>query len=148
MENDNQAEQGRFTFNDIHRYLHDGRYPDGYTKSEKLALRKRAKFFCARGADLFYVGGASSKSLNCHLLSWVFSLTKTVLITERDAHVSERLAVEDFHQRKRIIANVHDSSHLGVNRTLDMITAKYYWPGLTHVKEYVSCLVNKVYIYR
>ena len=108
MENDNQAEQGRFTFNDIHRYLHDGRYPDGYTKSEKLALRKRAKFFCARGADLFYVGGASSKSLNCHLLSWVFSLTKTVLITERDAHVSERLAVEDFHQRKRIIANVHD----------------------------------------
>ena len=41
MENDNQAEQGRFT----HRYLHDGRYPDGYTK--------RAKFFCARGADLF-----------------------------------------------------------------------------------------------
>ena len=50
MENDNQAEQGRFTFNDIHRYLHDGRYPDGYTK---LALRKRAKFFCTRGADLF-----------------------------------------------------------------------------------------------
>ena len=48
MENDNQAEQGRFT----HRYLHDGRYPDGYTK--------RAKFFCARGADLFYGGGASS----------------------------------------------------------------------------------------
>ena len=69
IENDNQAEQGRFTFNDIHRYLHDGRYPDGYTKSEKLALRKRAKFFCARGADLFYVGGASNKSLNCHLLS-------------------------------------------------------------------------------
>ena len=41
---------------------------------------------------------------------------------------------------------MHDSSDLGVNRTLDMITAKYYWPGLTHdVKEYVSCLVNKVY---
>ena len=60
MENDNQAKQGRFRFNDIHHYLHDSRYPDGYTKSEKLALRKRAKFFCARGADLFYVGGASS----------------------------------------------------------------------------------------
>ena len=29
MENDNQAEQVRFTFNDIHRYLHDGRYPEG-----------------------------------------------------------------------------------------------------------------------
>ena len=66
---------------------------------------------------------------------------------ERDAQVSERLAVEDLRQRKRIIANVHDSSHLGVNRTLDMITAKYYWPGLTQdVKEYVSGLVNVVCI--
>ena len=55
--------------------------------------------------------------------------------------------MEDLHQRKRIIANVHDSSHLGVNRTLDMITAKYYWPGLTQdVKEYVSGLVNVVCI--
>ena len=54
MENDAQLEQGRFTFNDIHRYLRDGCYPDGYTKPDKLALRKRAKFFCARGADLFY----------------------------------------------------------------------------------------------
>ena len=81
------------------------------------------------------------------LLTFVGIFSKTVLMTERDVHVSERLAVEDFHQRKRIIANVHDSSHLGVNRTLDMITTKYYWPGLTHnVKEYVSCLVNKVYI--
>ena len=58
---------------------------------------------------------------------------------ERDAQVSERLAVEDLHQRKRIIANVYDSSH----RTLDMITAKCYCPGLTQdVKEYASCLVQ------
>ena len=57
MENDPQLEQGRFTFNDIHRYLREGCYPDGYTKADKLALRKRAKFFCTRGADLIYVGG-------------------------------------------------------------------------------------------
>ena len=59
MENDAQLEQGRFTFNDIHRYLRDG-----YTKPDKLALRKRAKFFCTRGADLIYVGGSSSKFLS------------------------------------------------------------------------------------
>ena len=57
MENDAQLEQGRFTFNDIHRYLRDGCYPDGYTKPDKLSLRKRAKFFCTRGADFIYVGG-------------------------------------------------------------------------------------------
>ena len=54
MENDAQLEQGRFTFNHIHRYLHDGCYPSDYTKPDKLhvALRKRAKFLCTRGADL------------------------------------------------------------------------------------------------
>ena len=152
MENDAQLEQGRFTFNDIHRYLRDGCYPDGYTKPDKLALRKRAKFFCTRGADLIYVGGSSSKFLSSTYV-YVSAFVGTFLslrpfyTIERDAQVSERLAVEDLHQRKRIIANVHDSSHLGVNRTLDMITAKYYWPGLTQdVKEYVSGLVNVVCI--
>ena len=52
MENDAQLEQGWFTVNDIHCYLRDGCYPDGYTKPDKLALRKRAKFFCARGVDV------------------------------------------------------------------------------------------------
>ena len=82
------------------------------------------------------------------LLSVLFShYVRPFYTIERDAQVSERLAVEDLRQRKRIIANVHDSSHLGVNRTLDMITAKYYWPGLTQdVKEYVSGLVNVVCI--
>ncbi len=47
--------------------------------------------------------------------------------------------MEDKEQRKRIIGAIHDPSHMGVNRTLDMITAKYYWPGQTNeVKEYVS----------
>ena len=35
-----RSEQGRFTFNNIHRYLRDSYYPDGYTKPDKLALRK------------------------------------------------------------------------------------------------------------
>ena len=55
MKNNAQLEQGQFTFNDIHRYLRDGCYPDSYTKPDKLALKKQAKFFCTKGADLIYV---------------------------------------------------------------------------------------------
>ena len=52
---------------------------------------------------------------------------------------TNRLVVEDGAKRERIISSIHDTSHLGVNRTLDMVTAKYYWPGLTRdVKQYVS----------
>ena len=65
MENNAQLEQGRFAFNDIHLYLRDSCYPDGYTKPDKLALQKRAKFFCTRGADLIYVGGSSFRLDPC-----------------------------------------------------------------------------------
>ncbi len=51
----------------------------------------------------------------------------------------KRIVVENKEQRERIISAIHDPSHMGVNRTLDMITAKYYWPSQTNeVKEYVS----------
>ncbi len=49
--------QGRFTSNVIHDHLRNGCYPDGFLKSDKQAFRKRAKFFVANGADLYYVGG-------------------------------------------------------------------------------------------
>ena len=50
-----------------------------------------------------------------------------------------RLVVEDKEQRERIVSSIHDPCHLGVNRTVDMIAPKYYWPGLTtDVKQYVS----------
>ena len=52
-----------------------------------------------------------------------------------------RLVVECNEQRKRIIASIHDSNHLqvGVNRSLDLVKSKYYWPGLSgDVKQYVS----------
>ena len=51
----------------------------------------------------------------------------------------KRLVIEEKAQRDRIITSIHDSSHMGVNRTVDMITEKYYWPGQTSdIKEYVS----------
>ncbi len=40
-------------------------------------------------------------------------------------------------------ASIHDESHVGVNRTLDTISSKYYWPNLTmDVKEYVSIIAT------
>lgn len=56
-----------------------------------------------------------------------------------DGGAAERLVVEDSKQKQRIISSIHDSSHLGVNRTNDMVAMKYYWPGLsTDVHAYVS----------
>ena len=47
--------------------------------------------------------------------------------------------VEDTEQRKRIIASIHNASHLGLNRTNNTVANKYYWPGLfTDVRTYVS----------
>ena len=53
--------------------------------------------------------------------------------------MTPRLVVEDLEKRKRIISSSHDGSHMGLNRTNDIIAGKYYWPGLfTDVKAYVS----------
>ena len=51
----------------------------------------------------------------------------------------ERMVIEDPDQQNRIISSIHDTSHMGLNRTTDMVAVKYYWPGLTNdVKAYVS----------
>ena len=50
----------------------------------------------------------------------------------------ERLVNECEEKHKCIVSSIHGSSHLGVNRTLDIMN-KYYWPGLNDdVKQYVS----------
>ena len=52
----------------------------------------------------------------------------------------KRLVDKGSCQRNPIVATVHDSCHLGINRTLDMLGTNYYWPRLTKdVKDYVSC---------
>ena len=51
---------GRFAYATIHSYLDCGVYPKDFSKSDKLALRKRAKYFCTKDGDLYYVGGSSS----------------------------------------------------------------------------------------
>ena len=51
--------QGRFTFDQIYNYISDGIYPEGFEKGDKLALRKRCKFFIVMETDLYYIGGQS-----------------------------------------------------------------------------------------
>ena len=38
------TKDGRFTYRQIFSYLSDGQYPPRFSKADKLALRKRAKF--------------------------------------------------------------------------------------------------------
>ena len=40
------------------------------------------------------------------------------------ASSTPRLVVEDTEQRKRIIASIHNASHLGLNRTNDMVASQ------------------------
>ena len=40
--------EGRFSYSVIHAYLRGGSYPAGFTKADKLALRKRANIFIAK----------------------------------------------------------------------------------------------------
>ena len=48
MASDDGYKDGWFTFKEIHKYLVQGVYPSSFSKSDKQALRKRAKFFAAR----------------------------------------------------------------------------------------------------
>ncbi len=73
----------RFTFSQIYDYLRSSLYPDGFDKSDKRSLRRRADFFFVREAKLYsYSGQGNGKS-------------------------EERLVVEDEDMRKRTKQNVH-----------------------------------------
>ena len=59
-----------------------------------------------------------------------------------------KLVIEDAAKRRRIISSIHDSSHMGVNRSIDMVSQKYYWPGLTKdVRSYVSIAIILIHRY-
>ena len=49
--------EGRFTYRQIYEYVKDGKYPEGFEKCNKLALRKRSKFFLVQEMHLYYIGG-------------------------------------------------------------------------------------------
>lgn len=51
---------GRFSYNTIYSYIKDGTYPEGFSKSDKGSLRKRAKYFFIKEADLYYTSKTTS----------------------------------------------------------------------------------------
>ena len=58
------------------------------------------------------------------------------------------MVIEDASKRQRILESVHNTSHLGINHTLDMVSSQYYWPGATNdVRAYVSFIIVKNLIY-
>ena len=55
-ETQENGQAGRFSYAEIHDYLDTQSYPSGYTKADKLALRKRSKFFKVKDGHLYYTG--------------------------------------------------------------------------------------------
>ncbi len=65
-----------------------------------------------------------------------------------DIGAEGRVVIENTSQRKRILESVHNSSHFGINRTLDLVSHNYYWPGLTKdVKYFVSACPSVLFVY-
>ena len=51
-----ESQEGRFSFSEIQNYLSAQKYPLGFSKADKLALRKRVKFFKVDNGHLYYTG--------------------------------------------------------------------------------------------
>ena len=66
--------EGRFSYSEIHEYVATKSYPEGFTKEDKLALRKRSKYFAVREENLYYVGG---KYTVIHAVRTVFASALT-----------------------------------------------------------------------
>ena len=60
---DRVSDNGRFTFTEIANYLREGSYSSGYSKADKLALRKRSKYFKLKDSLLYYVGGGKTLTI-------------------------------------------------------------------------------------
>ena len=101
------------SFSDIANYLSHSTYPAGADKFAKCSLRKRSKFFTMEGGHLHYVGGKVKKN--------------------------PRLVVQSVDEQQRLVKTIHDTAHLGRDKTLSQLNECYYWPDLyKQVCEYVK----------
>ena len=62
----------------LKKHLLQGVYPSSFSKSDKQALRKRAKFFAVKGAELYYTGrGENQNELQvCNITVFLSSCIK------------------------------------------------------------------------
>ena len=98
MKVEEDAAKAKYTFSEVYDYIVHKTYPSHADKLYKHGLRMRSKFFTADGGRSYYIGGKGSEK--------------------------PRLVVERAEERK-IIASIHDSTHLG-RGTLSEVTARYY----------------------
>ena len=54
--------------------------------------------------------------------------------------------VETVEERDRIVESIHDQAHLGRDKTLSAVSAKYYWSN-NEICEYVSFCMECVSSY-
>jgi len=126
---------GRFSFDAVYNYLRYQQYPEGASKLEKNSLRRRSKYFKLEDEDLYYIGGG----IAWRWLQYDLQALISPHLLGKASTSTPRLVVQQVDKRKRIIASIHNASHLGLNRTNDMVAQKYYWPGLfMDVRAYVS----------
>ena len=109
----------------IHQYLLQDMYPSTFSKSDKQALRKMAKFFTVKGADLYYMCRGENRN---HVLQSQACNIRLLLIlciqqVDDGCQNAARLFVENIDQRQRIVSLTHDDGPFGVNRT-NSITSK------------------------
>ncbi len=125
MEVEVEVETEKFSFEEIFEYLACGQYPPGADKPYKHGLRKRSKFFAHEEGRLYYLGGK-----------------------KKQGATGRRLVVMDVGERQRIISTIHDNGHLGRDKTLAQINAKYYWPDMyKDICTYVSdCMLIKLFM--
>ena len=107
------ATESIHSFVDITNYLKSGVYPAGADKASKRSLRKRAAYFTMDAGLLHYIGGK---------------------VKQRP-----RLVVQSEEERLRLIQTIHDTAHLGRDKTLSQLSERYYWQEMyNQVCSYVS----------
>ena len=52
------------------------------------------------------------------------------------------MVVEDLSQRQCVIAKIHDTSRLNINRNVDMTASKLCWLGLTGDVRHSEALID------
>ena len=67
----------------------------------------------------------------------------TLFLVKDDTTIAYRLVIDDSDKQKRILSSIHGDNHLGIHRTNDLISKKYYWPGLyKDITIYVSAFYH------
>lgn len=80
--------EGRFSYAEIHGYLNSGTYPTGFSKADKLALRKRSKYFKLKDAQLYYCG-KGMYNLRLHSCSYMYQCFKKPTHSESSCQGNE-----------------------------------------------------------